>query len=127
MTRQMTFSRMRLIKSATCALSVWLLWAGKSAAQEQASRPPITGVARVEIYATDTAKAASFYEQRLGFPEASAGCAKEIAACLVVNDRQQNKLLKAPAPVPACLIGKIAFATSDAEKMRRYLIAKGYS
>jgi catechol 2,3-dioxygenase-like lactoylglutathione lyase family enzyme len=123
----MAFRRIRLIKPAACALSVWLLWAGKNAAQDQASRPPITGVARVEIYATDTAKAANFYEQQLGFPVASAGCAKEIVACLVVNDRQQILLRKAPSPVPACLIGKVAFATSDADKMRRYLLAKGYS
>jgi len=112
--------------SVACALGICLLFAGSSAAQDHTTRPPITGVARVQIYVTDAAKTANFYEKQLGLP-ASPACAKEIAACLVVNSRQQLELVNAPSPAPACLIAKIVLATPDVERMRSYLLAKGYS
>src|SRR5215472_13239661 len=122
--RPMT-TRMWLILSAG-AVNLGLL-ASPGATQENLARPPITGIARVQIYATDAGKARDFYEKGLGFADASSGCAEQMIACLVVNNRQQIQLVNAPSPVPACLIAKVAFATTDVEKMSRYLAAKGYS
>jgi len=96
-------------------------------AQEQLTRPPITGIARVQVYVTNAGKAADFYERSLGLAVAQSGCATEIAACLVVNSRQQIQLIAAPSPVPGNLIGKVAFASPDVEQMRSYLISKGYA
>ena len=95
--------------------------------QEQLTRPPITGIARVQAYVTNAGKAADFYEKSLGLAVARSGCAKEMAACLVVNSRQQIRLIAAPSPVPGNLIAKVAFASPDVEQMRRYLISKGYA
>lgn len=93
-------------------------------AQEQITRPPITGVARVQVYVTNVASARDFYEKTLRF--ASTKCPNsEIADCLVVNDHQQVQLVAAPSPVPSNLIAKVAFATTDVAQMRRYLISKG--
>jgi len=118
-------TRIWLILS-TGAVSLGLL-ASPDAAQEGPARPPITGIARVQIYVTESGKALAFYEKGLGFTDASSGCAEQIAACLVINNRQQIQLINAPSPVPDCLIAKVAFATTDVEKMRRYLAAKGFS
>lgn len=93
-------------------------------AQSEVARPPITGVARVQIYVTNLASARDFYEKTIRL--ASTGCpSSEIADCLIVNDHQQVQLVAAPSPVPANLIAKIAFSTTDVARMRRYLAAKG--
>lgn len=94
-------------------------------AQDQSSRPPITGIARVQLYVNDVAAARDFYEKKLGLPPASSGCAQEFDECLAVNDHQQIQLLAAPSPVPTNLVAKVMYATPDVAQMRRYLIAKG--
>jgi catechol 2,3-dioxygenase-like lactoylglutathione lyase family enzyme len=94
-------------------------------AQEQVKRPPITGVAHVQVFVTDVAKARDFYEKTLHLVPAASGCSKEIAVCLIVNDHQQVQLVVAPSPVPTNLIAKVAYATTDVAQMRRYLISKG--
>jgi catechol 2,3-dioxygenase-like lactoylglutathione lyase family enzyme len=110
-----------------CAANFCLPCATIAVAQEQVTRPPITGIARVQVYVTDAAEAASFYGRSLGFAVAPSGCDEEIAACLIVNARQQIQLIAAPSPVPGNLIAKVAFATPDVERMRRYIISKGYA
>lgn len=98
-----------------------------ASAQEQITRPPITGISRVQVYVTNAEKAADFYERLLGFAAAPWGCSKEMVACLVLNNRQQIQLIAAPSPVPKNLIAEVAFATPDVERMRAYLISKGYA
>lgn len=102
-----------------------LLAIGVANAQEQASRPPITGIARVQILVTDVAKARDFYAKTLGLPPLP-GCGKELADCLAVNNHQQIQLVAAPTALPSNLIAKITFATTDVVQMRRYLVAKGF-
>jgi catechol 2,3-dioxygenase-like lactoylglutathione lyase family enzyme len=81
----------------------------------------------VQVYVTNAEKAADFYERLLGFAAAPWGCSKEMVACLVLNNRQQIQLIAAPSPVPKNLIAEVAFATPDVERMRAYLISKGYA
>lgn len=95
------------------------------AAQTPMARPPITGIAHVQVFVTNTVNARDFYEKSLGLGRKASGCSKQVAACLVVNDHQQIQLLAAPLPVPADLVAEIAFATPDVERMRGYLISKG--
>jgi catechol 2,3-dioxygenase-like lactoylglutathione lyase family enzyme len=94
-------------------------------AQEQVKRPPITGVVSVQVFVTNVAKAQEFYEKTLRLPLATSGCSTEIVVCLNINDHQQVQLVAAPSPVPANLIAKVAYATTNVAQMRRYLISKG--
>jgi catechol 2,3-dioxygenase-like lactoylglutathione lyase family enzyme len=118
------FSRI-IVASMLCVVTITVA-SGEATAEEGATRPPITGVARVQIYVTDVAKARDFYEKTLRLPTASS-CSTELADCLVVNERQQIQLVAAPTPAPSNLIAKVAFATTDVAQMRRYLIAKGFA
>lgn len=95
------------------------------AAQTPIARPPITGIAHVQVFVTNIESARDFYEKSLGLGRAASGCSKEVAACLLVNDHQQIQLVSAPSPVPADLVAEIAFATPEVEKMRGYLVSKG--
>jgi catechol 2,3-dioxygenase-like lactoylglutathione lyase family enzyme len=102
------------------------LWMAAAAmSQEQSARPPITGVARVQVYVTDSGKSKEYYEQALGFAAETADCHKEFVVCLVVNNHQQIQLVQSPASVPANLIANVVFSTPDVGQMRRYLISKG--
>jgi catechol 2,3-dioxygenase-like lactoylglutathione lyase family enzyme len=94
-------------------------------AQEEISRPSITGVARVQIFVTDLTSARDFYEKTLGLASAPTGCGPQVADCLTVNDHQHIQLIAAPSPAPSSLIANIAFATADVAQMRRYLVSKG--
>lgn len=92
-------------------------------AQDQPTRPPITGIAHVRIYATDLAKSSDFYSRMLGLPPRSGGCTGMARPCFVLSDRQQILLSKAPATPPANFVSEIAFATPDIGRMHAYLLA----
>ena len=94
-------------------------------AQQQVTRPAITGIASVEIVVTNVANARDFYQNTLRLAPAASGCSTEVAACLVVNDHQQVELVAAPSPAPSNLVAKIALATADIAQLRRYLVSKG--
>ena len=105
-------------------LSLSLLVTPAPSAEAPVSRPPITGVARVRLFATNVTSARTFYEKKLGLASASA-CSAEFAACLAVNGHQQIILAAAPSPVPPNLVAEITLATPNVAQMRRYLISKG--
>ena len=114
----------RLAKSLAAFL--FCLWmAATSLSQEQVARPPITGIARVQVYVTDAGKSRMYYEQALGFAAETADCTKDLVVCLVVNNHQQVQLVQLPASIPANLIAKVVFSTPDVAQMRRYLLSKG--
>jgi catechol 2,3-dioxygenase-like lactoylglutathione lyase family enzyme len=92
-------------------------------AQDQPTRPPITGIAHVRIYSTDVHKSADFYSRLLGLPPRTGGCTGMTRPCFLLNDRQQVLLAKAPATLPSNLVFEIAFATPDIGRMRAYLLA----
>jgi catechol 2,3-dioxygenase-like lactoylglutathione lyase family enzyme len=104
-------------------LSLFALTAAR--AQEQVTRPPITGVASVQLFVTNVTNARDFYQKTLRLVPVTSGCDTQVAACLVVNDHQQVQLVAAPSRVPANLVAKIAFATTDIAQLRRYLVFKG--
>jgi Glyoxalase/Bleomycin resistance protein/Dioxygenase superfamily len=80
-------------------------------AQDQPTRPPITGIAHVRIYSTDLRKSADFYSRMLGLPARSGGCTGMTHPCFILSDRQQVLLSEAPATPPPNLLFEIAFAT----------------
>lgn len=102
-----------------------LMLVALASAQEPVARPPITGVASVQLFVTNVAAARDFYEKTVRLAPAASGCSAEVAACLVVNERQKLQLIAAPTPTPSNMVAKIAYATTDVTQMRRYLVSKG--
>ena len=126
---------------ATLAMGI-LVMVEPAAAADAATRPPITGIARVTVLMTDAVPAMAFYARTLGLTSADAGCGKAVTACLSVNERQRIELRAMndtpttlpgtqPSPTASAAASKdsrvagIAFATPNVAQMRRYLASKG--
>jgi len=83
-------------------------------------RPPITGVAFARFYTTDPAAAQKFYGNTLGFER------KEVDKMWLypVNHAQWIELLTTtPPPQPNVRMAAVAFTTTDAAQLQRYLKA----
>ena len=94
-------------------------------AQDQPARPPITGIAYVRVWITDSHQSLDFYRKTLGLTLRDAGCPGLMRPCFVVNEHQQLVLAEATATAvpPANLLAEIAFATPNIAAMRLYLLA----
>ena len=90
-------------------------------AQNTTMRPPITGIAKVSVYASDTGKSRQFYGQFLGFPQI--GSMTTAPMEFHVNRAQTIEVQPQPAGVSDDL-AYIAFATSNAASLRRYLLSQ---
>jgi len=90
------------------------------AAQDQSTRPKITGIAHVRVFAADLQKSSEFYSKMLGLRRGSAGCTGSKLPCFPVNDHQQIELLPTPPAPPSNLLAEVSFATSDVAQMRRH-------
>jgi catechol 2,3-dioxygenase-like lactoylglutathione lyase family enzyme len=83
-------------------------------------RPPITGIAKVSVYATNLEKSKQFYTVFLGFPQiASASAPIEFR----VSSTQSIEVQSAPNGTTDFL-AYIAFATTDLDSMQRYLASR---
>ncbi len=100
-------------------LSALVLWASASPA---ATRPAITGIAFVRVYASDPAASAAFYGQTLGFDRAPTLATDGIAR-YGVNEAQWIEVAPLPANPPATRLPEVAFTTRDAAALQRYLRA----
>jgi len=96
-------------------------------AQEQTSRPKITGIAYVRVFAADLNRSRDFYGKILGLTNGSAGCLNITRPCFTVNSHQQIELQQIAGGAPDNLLATIAFATSHVEQMRAFLVAHGVS
>jgi catechol 2,3-dioxygenase-like lactoylglutathione lyase family enzyme len=96
-------------------------------ANELPTRPKITGIDHVRMYVTNVENTSNFYAKILGLPSGGGGCAGNPRRCFPVNvtPDQQIELEPSPSPAPKNWLAEIAFATDDAEQMRRYLLAHG--
>ncbi len=97
--------------------------AGSAAMAAVPSRPPITSVSHLSVYASDAAKAEHFYVHDLGAvkmadPENPQG------ARYYFSPTQFVEVLPLPADAGLNRADHIAFNTADAEAMRRYLASK---
>jgi catechol 2,3-dioxygenase-like lactoylglutathione lyase family enzyme len=98
---------------------IGLLVATAARAQE-ATRPPITGIGYVRIYAKDPAASRRFYTQELLLPETT--CPVKDCARYQVGKDQYVEVVRADQPQTDGL-QVIGFRTTDAEALRRYLAA----
>jgi catechol 2,3-dioxygenase-like lactoylglutathione lyase family enzyme/predicted enzyme related to lactoylglutathione lyase len=102
---------------------------GLVAASQNAPRPPITGIAYVRIALSDPRTAPDFYWNFLHLPISNHGCPSAAQTCFVVNGNQQVQTLSTInlQENPSGQIAQIAFATTDVDRLRRYLVAKALS
>src|SRR5579864_2615496 len=96
-------------------------------AEEHVVRPKITGIAHVRLYVSDLEKSRQYYGQFLGFGPGTAGCLGATTPCYTVNAHQQIELKQITAGTPDNLLAEVAFTTTDAEELRRYVVANGIS
>ena len=101
-----------LTLSLLCTLHV-------ASAQAPVKRPKITGISHVRIYASDVASSTQFYGGLLGLTEKDG---PQSSARFYINKKQYVALEAAGSRAPG--MDLIAFATSDAERLRKYMAAK---
>ena len=92
-----------------------------------AERPKILGVAHFAVYVSDLPRAREFYQGLLGYEEAFNVTREDAGVDLAfvkINDSQWIELVNRPSAGEGQL-HHIALYTDDAERMRRYLAAKG--
>jgi catechol 2,3-dioxygenase-like lactoylglutathione lyase family enzyme len=88
------------------------------------SRPPITGVSHMTLYAQDLEKSQAFYGSWLGWTQQPAGPARS-GVRFYANHAQCIELISPPGQEPDNRLVSVGFSTSDAEAMRRFLAANG--
>src|SRR5258708_20499837 len=93
------------------------------AAQNQTSRPKITGIAYVRVFAADLNTSREFYGKILGLTSGSGGCLGIARPCFTVNSHQQIELAQISGAAPDNLLATVAFPTSNVAQMRSYLLA----
>jgi catechol 2,3-dioxygenase-like lactoylglutathione lyase family enzyme len=83
-------------------------------------RPAITGISHLTLFADDFAKSQQFYAGLLGWDQAPATPAKA-GVRFYANHAQYVELVSPPIPGQLDRLDSVAFATTDAEGLRRYL------
>jgi catechol 2,3-dioxygenase-like lactoylglutathione lyase family enzyme len=94
------------------------------AQQESAGRPAITGISHLTLFADDIPKSEAFYGTLLGWEQVPASDARP-GVRFYANHLQYVELVSPPKPGVADRLDSVAFATSDAEALRKYLGARG--
>jgi catechol 2,3-dioxygenase-like lactoylglutathione lyase family enzyme len=103
---------------------VFLLSAVGVAQQSPPSRPAITGISHLVLFADDIPKSEVFYGTLLGWKQVPAtGAASGVR--FYANHSQYVELVNAPKPGMMDRLESVGFATSDAEALRKYLGAHG--
>src|SRR5882672_9632626 len=94
-----------------------------SATAQAPSRPKITGIASVRLYASDLHASRAFYSKILGFDSATSTCLGVTNPCYAVNGRQRIELQQIAGGAPDNLLAEIEFSTPSLAEMREYLLA----
>ena len=89
------------------------------------SRPKITGIDHVRLYVSDVAKSRAFYTGAMGLPAGGGNCTGIKLSCFSVNADQYVELEAVPSPAPQDWVAEVAFSTTDAEGLRKYLLDHG--
>ena len=86
--------------------------------------PPITGISHVTLYADDIATSRKFYVELLGWQPIPA-TGTEPGLRFYANHAQYVELLPPPVRGQEHRLDSVAFATSDADRLRQFLASKG--
>ncbi len=95
------------------------------AAPVPAQRPTITGISHVVLYADDPKRSATFYDGLLGWVPQAALPGSSHGPRFYANASQYVELLPPPSPGQINRFSRVAFATANAEALRRYLSGHG--
>ena len=87
-------------------------------------RPAITGISHLVLFADDLAKSQRFYTELVGWEQVPAGASKP-GVRFYANHSQYVELVSPPKAGLADRLDMVAFSTSDAEALRKYLGANG--
>lgn len=93
-------------------------------AQPSPSRPAITGISHLTLFADDIPKSKTFYGSLLGWERIPATGA-DSGVRFYANHLQYVELLSPPKPGLADRLDSVAFSTGDAEALRKYLGTHG--
>lgn len=109
------------MKALTCLIAC--LVSATPALAAAPTRPPITGISHISLYAADAGKSEAFYAHDLGAvkgsdPENPGGTRYYFSPAQFVE------ILPLPAGVSKNRLDHIAFATPDAEGLRKYLASR---
>jgi catechol 2,3-dioxygenase-like lactoylglutathione lyase family enzyme len=88
------------------------------------ARPAITGISHVTLFADDLQKSQQFYGDLLGWDQVPSGAASS-GVRFYANHSQYVALLSPPSAGLEDRLDSVAFATADAEAMRKYLGSQG--
>jgi catechol 2,3-dioxygenase-like lactoylglutathione lyase family enzyme len=105
-------------------LSVLAVSAWAASQQPAGTRPSITGISHMTLYADDLAASQHFYGSLLGWTQVPAGPAHP-GMRFYANHSQYIELVASPEKGREDRLVRIGFSTSDAEAMRRFLAANG--
>jgi lactoylglutathione lyase len=96
-------------------------------AQAPVERPRLLGIAHLAVLTSNPGAAKVFYQDLLGFEESfgmPAAATSPARAFVKINDKQWIELIDSPTAAEGQL-DHVALYTADAERMRRYLAARG--
>jgi catechol 2,3-dioxygenase-like lactoylglutathione lyase family enzyme len=117
--------RKSLVVAIAFVLSLaFLLPRAAVAQQTPATRPAITGISHVTLFADDIPKSQVFYASLLGWDQQPPTAAQS-GVRFYANHSQYIELVSPPQPGMVDLLDHVAFATADAEALRKYLGANG--
>jgi catechol 2,3-dioxygenase-like lactoylglutathione lyase family enzyme len=93
-------------------------------AQQSPSRPAITGISHITLYADDLARSERFYTQVIGWKQVPSSGAHS-GVRFYANHQQYIELVSPPHPGMMDRLEGFGFVTADAEGLRRFLGAHG--
>jgi len=89
-------------------------------------RPAITGISHITLFADDLPKSEHFYAELLGWDQVPSSAAKS-GVRFYANHSQYVELVTPPRAGLADRLDFVAFSTTDADALRKYLGAHGIS
>lgn len=122
--RNLLSMEMTMLKCVLAAVWAAVLSFAAPGQSAPTPRPAITGISHVVVFADDLAKSQQFYAGVLGWDQVPAGAASS-GVRFYANHAQYVELLSPTATDLASHWDSVAFATSNAEAMRRYLAGQG--
>ena len=109
----------------TIVFSITVILPSLVTAQPASSlRPAITGISHITLFADDIPKSQRFYAELLGWDQVPSNAAKP-GVRFYANHSQYVELVSPPSAGLADRLDLVAFSTSDAEALRKYLGTHG--
>jgi catechol 2,3-dioxygenase-like lactoylglutathione lyase family enzyme len=110
---------------AALALPLFITWSVVTAAAAEPGRPPITGVSHIALLAADPARSEHFYVHDLGGVKGDDPERNDGARYYFSSSQFVEVLPLPPGKASINRLDHVAFATTDAARLRDFLAARG--